>query len=163
MAKPKTEQDVKKAMGIDSFRNLSKDGVMQFVNLMNDLTPEVRLAIIEQFPNFKELALDVVDVYEEAQQEVAGAVRDSTQEVHNAWADVRRILEKELDSNIALTKEERLTYLQMIVDTAEKQGLIHANDQNFWDDYLLKAGQIVLGGMALGLVAVAGIALKPKN
>lgn len=163
MAKFKTEQDVKKAMGIDSFRNLSKDGVMQFVSLMNDTAPEVRLAIIEQFPNFKKLTLDVVDVYKEAQQEVAGAGRDSTQEAHNAWAEVRKILEKELDSNIALTKEERLAYLQMIFDTAEKQGLIHASDQRFWNEYLLKAGQFALGGIALGLVAVAGVALKPKN
>lgn len=163
MAMYKTEDDVKKAMGIDSFRNLSKDKVLQFVSSMNDTVPEVRLAIIEQFPNFKELATDVLDAYEEAQHEAAGAVREGSQNAHNAWADVRRILEKELDNNTNLSNEERWAYIEKIIETAEKEERIHNSDKNFWSEYLIKAGQITIGVTVIGLTAIAGIALKPKN
>ena len=44
-----TEQ-VKQALGIESFRNLSKDKIIEFVSLIPNMDKEVSISIINQFP-----------------------------------------------------------------------------------------------------------------
>lgn len=49
-----SEDAVKKALAIDSWRNLSKDKLLRFVAMMPDMDKEVAVRTIEQFPQFKE-------------------------------------------------------------------------------------------------------------
>ena len=52
-----SEDAVKRALKIDSFRNLSKDKVMQFASMIPYMDKEVAIAIINQFPLFLLLLL----------------------------------------------------------------------------------------------------------
>lgn len=45
-----SEDAVKRALKIDSFRNLSKDKIMQFASMIPYMDKEVAIAIINQFP-----------------------------------------------------------------------------------------------------------------
>ncbi|MCI8658553.1 MAG: hypothetical protein HFF72_14240, partial [Oscillospiraceae bacterium] len=45
-----SEEAVKRALKIDSFRNLSKDKVMQFASMIPYMDRDVAIAIINQFP-----------------------------------------------------------------------------------------------------------------
>ncbi len=45
-----SEESVKKALKLDSFRNLSKEKVMQFASMIPYMDKEVAIAIINQFP-----------------------------------------------------------------------------------------------------------------
>ena len=45
-------EEVKNALKIDSFRNLSKDKIMEFVSLIPNMDKEVAINIIEQYPAF---------------------------------------------------------------------------------------------------------------
>ena len=47
-----TEAAVKKASQIDSFRNLSKDKIMQFASMIPYMDKDIAIAIINQFPKF---------------------------------------------------------------------------------------------------------------
>ena len=51
-----TENEVKKALAIDSFRNISKDKIMEFVSAIPNMDKEVAVKIIEQFPSYAESA-----------------------------------------------------------------------------------------------------------
>jgi len=55
-----SEDEVKQELGIESWRNLSKDKVLRFAAMMPDMDTEVALKIVEHFPVFKDFALDVV-------------------------------------------------------------------------------------------------------
>ena len=44
------EKAVKRALGIDSFRNVSKDKIMEFASLIPYMDKDVAIAIINQFP-----------------------------------------------------------------------------------------------------------------
>ena len=48
-----SEDQVKKALHIDSFRNLSKDKIMEFASLIPHMDKDVAIAIINQFPAWK--------------------------------------------------------------------------------------------------------------
>lgn len=50
--KPLNEQKVLDKLGIDDFRHLSKEKVIEFVSLVPNMEPEVAKAAIEQFPEF---------------------------------------------------------------------------------------------------------------
>lgn len=45
-----SEEAVKKALKIESFRNLTKDKVMEFTSMIPYMEKEVALEIIKQFP-----------------------------------------------------------------------------------------------------------------
>ena len=45
-----SEDQVKKALHIDSFRNLSKDKIMEFASLIPNMDKDVAISIINQFP-----------------------------------------------------------------------------------------------------------------
>lgn len=62
--KYENEAEVKKALGIESFRNLSKGNVMRFAAMMPDMDKDVALRIIETFPEFKDFALNAVQAIE---------------------------------------------------------------------------------------------------
>lgn len=51
-----TENEVKKALAIDSFRNMTKDKIMEFVSAIPNMDKEVAIKIIEQFPTYTESA-----------------------------------------------------------------------------------------------------------
>lgn len=51
-----TENEVKKALAIDSFRNISKDKIMEFVSAIPNMDKDVAIKIIDQFPTYTESA-----------------------------------------------------------------------------------------------------------
>ena len=53
-------EEVKNALKIDSFRNLSKDKIMEFVSLIPNMDKEVAIKIIEQYPAFAKLSESMV-------------------------------------------------------------------------------------------------------
>ncbi len=51
-----TEDEVKKALAIDSFRNMSKEKIMGIVSAIPNMDKEVAIKIIGHFPSYAELA-----------------------------------------------------------------------------------------------------------
>ena len=62
----KSEGDLKRALQIDSWRNLSKDKMVQFTSMLPDMDKELAFKVVEQFPEFKKFALDAVDGIEKS-------------------------------------------------------------------------------------------------
>lgn len=84
MVQYQSEIDVKKALGIDSFRNLSRENVMRFAALMPDMDKEIALKIVEQFPEFKAFALDAVHVMQKTRAATLAENAESQASVHAA-------------------------------------------------------------------------------
>ena len=58
-----SEEAVKKALKIESFRNLTKDKVMEFTSMIPYMEKEVALEIIKQFPVYVEFAESAIEKY----------------------------------------------------------------------------------------------------
>lgn len=82
------EAEVKRALGIDTWRELSKDKMLTFAALMPDMDTELALKVIEQFPNFREFAGEVVEVMEGAQDATIASNERSGNQVHDALRDI---------------------------------------------------------------------------
>ena len=122
-----SEAEIMKALEIDTWRNLSRDKVLQFTSMLPEMDHDVALGIIEQFPEFRVFATDALDAVEQRADRIVEANQQGQERVHSAFADVRRILEAELNRE-DLTTEDRWRLLQMINETAERQ--LHADSEN---------------------------------
>ena len=58
-----SEEAVKKALQIDSFRNLSKEKVMEFTSMIPYMEKEVAMEVIKQFPIYVDFAKTVIEHY----------------------------------------------------------------------------------------------------
>lgn len=85
-----SESDVKSALNIDSFRNLSKDKIMEFVSLIPNMDKDVALAIINQFPAYSEMAKCMV---EQMTTTCDAAIAENTSSQNTVYAAYRKILD----------------------------------------------------------------------
>jgi hypothetical protein len=151
----KNEAEVKQALGIESWRNLSKDKVIRFAAMMPDMSSEVALKIIEQFPVFKDFAMDAVDALEKAHESTLLANKQSQEHVYRALEEVREILKCELDKS-DLSWEQRREIIELIQETGRLAVQKDSENKKFLDGALNK---VLLGTgavVALGVAFVGG-------
>lgn len=146
--KIESEEQIKQLIGIDSWRNLSKEKFLAFVSELPNMNKEVALKVVGQFPEFRRL---VLDSYSSLQEQTDGAFKanwKSQNKVHKAYADNRRILERELERE-SLTSEDRLEIIHILVEMAEKESLKDSENKSF----IIKVVSISIGVIAMGVAA----------
>ncbi len=146
-----SEADVKKTLGIDSWRNLSRDGVMRLVAMMPEMDTEVALRIAEQFPDFKLLATETLKSVNEQLATTLKSNDKSQKRAQQAFSKAQDIYIKELGRD-NLTVEERRDLYERILDTARH---VDAKDERN-KQFILKTLSVV--GATVGVVAVAAVA-----
>lgn len=157
-----SELDVKQELGIESWRELSKEKFLRFASMMPDMDTEVALKVVEQFPSFKEFATDVVDAMEGSYESTLSANERSEDAVHQAFAEIRSILKNELDRG-DLTWEQRRWIVEQIQETGRQQFLKDTENKNFLDSTF---GKVVIGAggaLAVGLAALGGRYLEQRG
>lgn len=156
------EAEIKRALGIDTWRELSRDKMLTFAALMPDMDTEVALKVIEQFPSFRDFAGDVVDVMEGAQDATIASNERSDDQVHDALREIREILKGELDKG-DLPWEHRRWVIEQIQETGRLQFSKDSENKRFLDSILGKVVLGVGGIAALGLAALGGRAFDQKG
>lgn len=154
----KTENEVKKALNIESFRNLSKRKVVEFVSLLPQMDKEVATAIINQFPNYSQTVSEMV-------RELAGTCNiilekneSSTKAAVEAYQDILGTL-SELLKRDDLKYEERQSITSSTIEVADK--LAEKDTEN--KKFLLTIGKyavVTASGLALIMAAVLGLKSK---
>ncbi|CDR12707.1 hypothetical protein [Streptomyces iranensis] len=153
--KYKNEAQIMKALGIESWRNLSKDKMVRFAAMMPNMDTEVALKIVEQFPAFKNFAKDAVSAIERAHQSTFSANNQSQERVHRAWQEVRDILKGELGKD-DLGREEKKFLIEQIQETARMQSQKDSENKQFLDGALKKVLVGATAAVALGVAFVGG-------
>lgn len=156
------EREVKRELGIDTWRELSRDKFLQFVAMMPAMDTEVALKAVEQFPSFKDFAVDVVDAMEAAYESTLKANEQSSDHVHAAYQDIRGILKAELDKG-ELTWDQRKWLVEQIQETGRQQYIKDSENKRFLDSAL---GKVLVGAggvVALGLAALGGRVLEQRG
>lgn len=148
-----SEDEVKRTLGIDSWRNLSKDGVMRLVAMMPEMSTEVALKIAEQFPDFKLLATETLNAVGN-QLKVALKSNDKSQKrSQKAFQKAQETFTRELDRD--LTSEDRRELYERILEAAQK--VAEKDDKN--KQFVLAALTVIGGTVAavvIGAVAFVG-------
>jgi len=147
----KNEDDIKKALGIDTWRNLSKDTVVKFAAMMPDMDKELAAKLIEKFPEFKSLALDALATVAKQHSGTLSGNKESQDQVHDAYEKTREVLEAQLQRD-DLSAEERLEIMRMIQDTADREFEKDSENKKFLKGMFDNV--TALGAVSLGLAVV---------
>ena len=98
-----SEEAVKKALQIDSFRNLSKEKVMEFTSIIPYMEKEVAMEVIKQFPVYVDFAKTVIEHYTQICETILATNKEEYEKAS------KQIEEKELTVK---KLQQRLTELE---------------------------------------------------
>jgi hypothetical protein len=108
------EIELRNLLGIESWRNLSKDTVLRLLESLPDVDPEVALKLIAQVPEITQLAKAALDDVAKAYDAALESNARSQEMVHEIHRETLEILSAELDKD--LTPEERMRVFDEIRD-----------------------------------------------
>ena len=151
--KYRSEEAVKRALNIDSFRNLSKEKIMQFASMIPYMNPEVAIAVINQFPVFADFGKAAISHY----MQISNAILESNNESQAAVIKGYQTILDALSVRIGkedISEEERKSITEDMISVADK--IAEADQKN--KKFLLKLGGYILAGV-LGVGALVGGAI----
>ena len=153
-----TENDVKKALAIDSFRNISKDKIMEFVSAIPNMDKEVAVKIIEQFPSYAESANNMIaqlnTMCSNAMKENGESQREAIEAYQKILDDLGEVLKKD-----AITAEERTQITKQMIDIADRISAKDTENKEFLSGITKYGGHIIVSALVLGAV-ILGVNVK---
>lgn len=148
--KYRSEAAVKKALKIDSFRNLSKDKIMQFASMIPYMDKEVALAVINQFPTFADFGKTAISAYMQACDGLLAKNNESQQAVIKGYQTILDALAKRIEKE-DISADERKSITEDMVAVADKIAIADLQNKKF----LEKIGTKVFWGITIVVAAVA--------
>lgn len=153
-----TEEAVKKALNIDSFRNISKDKIMDFISLIPSMDKDIALAAINQFPNYVDMTTSMVkgliSLCDSALKSSEGTHKESI----GAYKQILNIINDDLKRE-DITPEERENHYKRMIEVADK---IANKDTEYKElvKFIIKYGGTLLAGTLIAGVCILGINVK---
>lgn len=149
------EDSVKKALKINSFRELSKDKVMQFASMIPYMDKDVAIAAINQFPTYAEFVKDIISFYMETANRILEDNKESQMAAIHGYQTILDSLSKKLEESN--TEEERKSITDDMISVADKIAEIDEKNKKF----LYKMVSMILAGLGIAVAAVgAGIGIS---
>lgn len=148
MSNQLTEQQVLNQLNIPSFRHITKDKVMTFASMLQNMEPEVAKKALEQFPEFAKMTLEVMReykvVFDKALEDNAASVKQCYDIYSVVLETLKNCVEKE-----DLPFDEKKYYLEKMMEITKMAESKDMDNKKFnW--------KIVSAG-AVAVIAVVGI------
>lgn len=151
----RSEDDVKKALNIDSWRNLSKDKLLNFVAEMPNMDKEVALRAIEQFPHFKILVGETLNSFEQRYESAQKYSWKSQKKVHEAFQSYRDTLNRELERE-NLSSEDRFSILNLLREAVIGESEKDSEHKAFTIKLVTIAATLGVAVIGAGVAALGG-------
>jgi hypothetical protein len=159
-----TEVAVKNFFRIDSWRNLRKEHVLQFMEMLPEVHPEVAKKLLDQVPELSEMAQAVLDDAAKAYDAALSSNNRSMELVHESHRKALDILQAEL-ARTDLTPEERMSAFARIDEILANLRLKDTENKQFLAKQLhakLATAAVVVAGIATVVFTAMKSAEKPS-
>ena len=154
-------EEVKNALKIDSFRNLSKDKIMEFVSLIPNMDKEVAIKIIEQYPAFAKLSESMVAQLNKMCDTALEKNEESQRLTIQAYKQILDELSNQLHME-DISKEEREKITKQMIEIADKISVKDTENKAFIDKMVKYSTGFAIGALVLG-AAIVGVNIKGKD
>lgn len=162
MAYTISEKKALKRLGIDDFRHMTKDKVVSFLNMAPHMNPEVVKAAIEQFPEFKDMAVEMTNALKDIVSKAFDSEKDSQKFFYESANGMLKSLQVQLqDENIDAEERAQIRdYMMQIIDMIAKKDAEH---KKFVRDIVWGAIAGVSALASAALVALGGKVDMPTD
>lgn len=158
----KTEGEIKQKLGIESWRNLSKDKMIRFAMMMPDMDTELALKIVEQFPVFADFATGVVGAMKKMHKTTLLANKESQEHFQQSCRTAIEILNVQLNQD-GVSFEEKKFYIEEIKEILKLESQKDSENKQFLDAALKQLQRFAVAAVALGVVFVGGKAMIERR
>lgn len=152
-----TEQKVLKKLNIPDFRHMTKDKISKFMAMTPNMDPTVVKAAIEQFPNFKDFAVEMTDSLKELVEISFNANKESQKFFYDSCNKVLSTLEKDLEKE-NISEQERDNIRNKMMEVILCIGAKDSENKKFTYS-IIRDAFLMLGLVTLGAVSVLGTAI----
>ena len=149
--------EVKSQLGIDDFRSIKKEQLIEFVSSIPDMDKETAIKCIEQFPNFKDSTNFIVDSFFALCKDAIE--KDGNETLMSCQAtidDLRIILKKD-----SISEDMQRYIIEKIIEISNQMADIDSNKRHFKETVLKIAGTIASIAIATG-GAILGVKISRK-
>jgi len=153
-----TENEVKKALAIDSFRNMSKDKIMEFVSAIPNMDKDVAIKIIGQFPAYTGFAPTMLAQLNTTCDNAMKENGESQKEVIEAYKKILDDLGERYKKD-TITSEERAEIIEQMISIADRISVKDTENKDFLNGLIKDEVQIIIGALVLGVV-ILGVNVK---
>lgn len=158
----KNEDELKKALEINTWKNLSRDKLIRFVAMMPDIDKELALKVVEQFPEFKRFVSDVLDVIEKRHESTLSHNKQSQENFHQGIREIREILKRELE-NDNLAWDQRKFIIEKLMETAHLEFAKDSENKRFLDSVFGKVTLVAGAAIAVGAAVLGGKVMAQRE
>jgi len=143
-----SEQMVLSQLNISDFRHITKDKVMAFASMLQNMEPEVAKKAIGQFPEFAKMSLEVLKDYKEVMENTLDKNAESSKQCYAIYDGVASALQGCLNVD-DLPFEEKKYYIDKMMEVAKMAERKDTENKDFnWK--VIRLG-------AVAVVAIVGI------
>ncbi|MFD1850775.1 hypothetical protein [Oceanobacillus bengalensis] len=118
MSNQLTEQEVLQQLNIPDFRYITKDKVMTFATMLQNMDPEVAKKALEQFPEFAKMTLEVLKDYKGIMEKTLDENSVSSKQCYDIYNEVMDALKSCLAKD-DLPFEEKKYYIEKMMEIAK--------------------------------------------
>ena len=162
MSNKLTENQVKNMIGINDWRNLSKDKLMKFVSILPNVDNEVAIKIIEQFPEFSKNSVEMLSILKNLCDEVLADDKELTHQSIDAYKQILDELALMLKQE-DLSAEERRFFANKMIEVADKISMKDTESKEFKGKLLEIFGKVTIGTLLLGAVVLGAKFINDKT
>lgn len=150
-----SEDDVMRKLGIESWRNLSKDKFLSFVAEMPQMNKEVALKAIEQFPNFRAMVDETLNSVGQNSAIAQKYSWKSQKKVHGAYKSYRKTLDRELERE-DLSIDDRFRILEMLREAVNMESEKDSEHKTFQVKLVTIAATVGIAAVGAAVAALGG-------
>lgn len=155
MSKPLSETQVLKILDIPDFRHMTKDKVMSFASMLQNMEPDVAKKALEQFPQFANMALEALKDYKGVIEKAQDSASASGKQCLELYNEVIQALKTCLATE-GLPFEEKQYYIEKMMEITKMAEAKDSEGKHFnWKIvgtaaavvvFFIGAGASLLGG-----------------
>lgn len=155
MSKQLSEMELLKQLDIPDFRHMTKDKVINFASMLQNMDPEVAKKAIEQFPEFAKMSLEAFKEYRTVLEKTLDASKESSKDCFNLYDKVLSALEK-CASQEEISFEEKKYYLDNMMEIARMAEKKDSENKAFYWKVIGSGTVAVILIVGLGAAALGG-------
>lgn len=157
------ELEVLNKLGIESFREVTKDSIVQFASMIPNMDKEVAVKAIEQIPNITTSIVGAVTDYKDVAVNVLDLNDRASQRAYDEISKLIDIIEYTMARD-DITSEERYACLNCLSDLSEKISELDSANKDMQQKIIKSAETIVtVAIIAIGsIIGINKISKKPS-
>ena len=155
-----SEKEVLQKLDIPNFRHMSKEKIMEFTSLIPNMEPEVAKCALQQFPNFTQMASQVVSCYKDVMLETLKSNSLSTKSFMESCDTVIDALKPLLNEKLSFNqKKEIIDKIMEILKMKNDKD----SEQKQWLGNIVKTASITATAIVAIVGSIIGVNIKLKK